>query len=237
MYGTLKKLFNLLFFPVYEKRVIIIGLDHAGKTTLLYMLKNGECVNTIPTIGFNVETIEYKNISFTMWDLGGRSKSRPLWRHYMQNTSAVILIVDSSDHDRMVDGNGYERTAEDDLRFTLNEQGVFDDAPFLILANKQDLPNALSGKEVAKRIGVDDQLKGRKWKVFECVATTGEGLYEGLDWLSDVLNGKEDADARSGVLSSKHKYSEAEKEQLLIENHESIEISNTAGGYLNFFFC
>jgi len=236
MYRTLKHLFNALFFPVYDKRVLIIGIDAAGKTTLLYMLKLGECIHTIPTIGFNVETVKHKNISFTMWDLGGRSKSRPLWRHYMQNTQAVIFIVDSKDHDRMVDGNGYGRTAQDDLRWTVNELGV-SDAPFLILANKQDLPNALSGKEVAKRIGAHDQLKDKKWKVFECVATTGAGLHEGLDWLSDVLNGKEGSDAKSGVLSSKHKYSEAEKEQLLIDNHESIETLNTAGGYLNFFFC
>jgi len=236
MYGTLKRLFNTLFFPVYDKRVMIIGLDAAGKTTLLYMLKNGECVTTIPTIGFNVESVKNGNISFTMWDVGGRSKSRPLWRHYTQNTQAVIYIVDSHDHDRMVDSKDYERTAQNDLRFIANEPDV-SDAVFLIFANKQDLPNALSGEEVAKRIGAADQLKDRKWKVFECVATTGAGIHEGLDWLSDVLNGKEGSDAKSGVLSSKHKYSEAENEQLLIGNHESIETSNTAGGYLNFFFC
>ena len=61
-----------------------LGLDAAGKTTILYKLKLGEIVTTIPTIGFNVETVEYKNISFTVWDVGGQDKIRPLWRHYFQ---------------------------------------------------------------------------------------------------------------------------------------------------------
>ena len=63
---------------------IYSGLDAAGKTTILYKLKLGEIVTTIPTIGFNVETVEYKNISFTVWDVGGQDKIRPLWRHYFQ---------------------------------------------------------------------------------------------------------------------------------------------------------
>ena len=71
-----------------EMRILMMGLDAAGKTTMLYKLKLGEVVTTIPTIGFNVETIEYKNISFTCWDVGGKDKIRPLWRHYFQNTQA-----------------------------------------------------------------------------------------------------------------------------------------------------
>ena len=66
-----------------------VGLDAAGKTTILYKLKLGEIVTTIPTIGFNVETVEYKNISFTVWDVGGQDKIRPLWRHYYQNTQGA----------------------------------------------------------------------------------------------------------------------------------------------------
>ncbi|MEE6526744.1 hypothetical protein FKM82_027556, partial [Ascaphus truei] len=69
-----------------EMRILMVGLDAAGKTTILYKLKLGEIVTTIPTIGFNVETVEYKNISFTVWDVGGQDKIRPLWRHYFQNT-------------------------------------------------------------------------------------------------------------------------------------------------------
>lgn len=78
-----------------------VGLDAAGKTTILYKLKLGEIVTTIPTIGFNVETVEYKNICFTVWDVGGQDKIRPLWRHYFQNTQGLIFVVDSNDRDRI----------------------------------------------------------------------------------------------------------------------------------------
>ena len=82
-------------------RVLIMGLDAAGKTTILYRLKIGEIVTTIPTIGFNVETINNKNVNITMWDLGGRDKMRPLFRHYFSNTQAVIYVLDSNDKERI----------------------------------------------------------------------------------------------------------------------------------------
>ncbi|KAG7170430.1 ADP-ribosylation factor 1-like 2, partial [Homarus americanus] len=84
-------------------RILMVGLDGAGKTTVLYKLKLGEVVTTIPTIGFNVETVEYKNVSFTVWDVGGQERIRPLWRHYFQNTSAIIYVVDSNDPDRLAE--------------------------------------------------------------------------------------------------------------------------------------
>merc|ERR1712182_60385 len=88
-------------FGKQEMRILMVGLDAAGKTTILYKLKLGEVVTTIPTIGFNVETVEYKNISFTVWDVGGQDKIRPLWRHYYQNTQGLIFVVDSNDRDRI----------------------------------------------------------------------------------------------------------------------------------------
>jgi len=84
-----------------EVRILMVGLDAAGKTTILYKLKLGEVVTTIPTIGFNVETVEYKNISFTVWDVGGQDKIRPLWRHYYANTQGIIFVIDSNDRDRV----------------------------------------------------------------------------------------------------------------------------------------
>src|ERR1043165_10208569 len=81
-----------------EMRILMVGLDAAGKTTVLYKLKLGEIVTTIPTIGFNVETVKYKNINFTVWDVGGQDKIRPLWRHYYANTHGVIYVVDSKLH-------------------------------------------------------------------------------------------------------------------------------------------
>ena len=85
MGGLIAKLFDKMFGKK-EMRILMLGLDAAGKTTILYKLKLGEVVSSVPTIGFNVETLEYKKIKFTVWDVGGQDKIRLLWRHYYQNT-------------------------------------------------------------------------------------------------------------------------------------------------------
>lgn len=89
------------FYKKSDYRCLNIGLDASGKTTILYKLKLGEIVTTIPTIGFNVETVSYKNVNFTIWDVGGCDKIRPLWKHYYQNTQVLIFIVDSNDLERV----------------------------------------------------------------------------------------------------------------------------------------
>eukprot|EP01006_Ploeotia_vitrea_P048879 TRINITY_DN67285_c5_g3_i2.p1 TRINITY_DN67285_c5_g3~~TRINITY_DN67285_c5_g3_i2.p1 ORF type:complete len:193 (+),score=7.09 TRINITY_DN67285_c5_g3_i2:100-678(+) len=176
---TFTKLFKGIFAKKKEMRILHLGLDASGKTTMLYKLKLGEIITTIPTIGFNVETVEYKNVHFTTWDLGGRCPLRPLWRHYYQGTNAIIFMVDSNDRDRISD-NKYELDrllSEDELRDTV----------LLVLANKQDLPNAMSTPEVTEKLGLHS-LRNRKWFIQGTCATTGDGLYEGLDWLSHVCS-------------------------------------------------
>lgn len=84
------------------------------------------------SIGFNVETVEYKNIQFTVWDVGGQDKIRPLWRHYFQNTQGIIFVVDSNDRERVTE-------AREELQRMLNEDELRD-AMLLVFANKQDLP-------------------------------------------------------------------------------------------------
>lgn len=157
----------------------MIGLDAAGKTTILYKLKLGEIVTTIPTIGFNVETVEYKNICFTVWDVGGQDKIRPLWRHYYSNTQGLIFVVDSNDRERVLE-------AEKELSNMLQEDELRD-AVLLVFANKQDLPNAMSASELTERLGLNHLLH-RKWYIQSTCATQGNGLYEGLDWLSNELS-------------------------------------------------
>ncbi|ETO03070.1 hypothetical protein RFI_34341 [Reticulomyxa filosa] len=171
-----------------EKRILMVGLDAAGKTTILYKLKLGEVVTTIPTIGFNVETVEYKNISFTVWDVGGQDKIRPLWRHYYQNTQGIIFVVDSNDRERIDDSSGADNSAKEELNRMLAEDELRD-AVLLVFANKQDLPNAMSVNEVTEKLGLN-QLRNRKWYIQATCATTGDGLYEGLDWLSTTLKNK-----------------------------------------------
>merc|ERR1711976_615649 len=162
-------------------RILMVGLDAAGKTTILYKLKLGEVVTTIPTIGFNVETVEYKNISFTVWDVGGQDKIRPLWRHYYQGTQGLIFVVDSNDRDRAED-------AKEELNKMLSEDEMRD-AVLLVFANKQDLPNAMPAAEVTEKLGLS-AMRNRQWFIQSACATTGDGLYEGLDWMSRTLSGK-----------------------------------------------
>merc|ERR1712031_59257 len=168
-----------------EMRILMVGLDAAGKTTILYKLKLGEVVTTIPTIGFNVEEVTYKNISFTVWDVGGQDKIRPLWRHYYQNTQGIIFVVDSNDRDRIDESNSSEHSAKEELHRMLAEDELRD-AILLVFANKQDLPNAMSVAEFTERLGLN-QIRNRQWYIQATCATTGDGLYEGLDWLSNTL--------------------------------------------------
>ncbi|CAL8278223.1 unnamed protein product [Lota lota] len=174
--------FSSLFTKLFGKkqmRILMVGLDAAGKTTILYKLKLGEIVTTIPTIGFNVETVEYKNICFTVWDVGGQDKIRPLWRHYFQNTQGLIFVVDSNDRERVAE-------SKDELVKMLQEDEL-KDAVVLVFANKQDLPNAMPVNELSDKLDLHN-LRTRTWQVQATCATQGTGLYEGLDWLSSELS-------------------------------------------------
>lgn len=144
----------------------------------MYKLKLGEIVTTIPTIGFNVETVAYKNIQFTIWDVGAQHHIRQLWKHYFQNTQALIFVVDSADTVRIADAK-----EELDHILTFEElKGV----PVLVLANKQDLPDAIEATQLADKLGLVT-FRDRLWYIQACSATSGEGLYEGLDWLTNTM--------------------------------------------------
>mmetsp|Transcript_166 Transcript_166/g.285 ORF Transcript_166/g.285 Transcript_166/m.285 type:complete len:181 (+) Transcript_166:52-594(+) len=169
---------NLSWFQNKKARIVLVGLDAAGKTTLLYKLKLDEEVATIPTIGFNVESLEYKNVTFTMWDIGGQDRIRKLWRHYYQGTDAIIFVVDANDRERIPE-------AADELHRMLQDD-LLRDAVLLIFANKQDLPNPMSSDEIVEAFKLKC-FKDRTWYVQPCVAITGHRLYDGLDWLGEQL--------------------------------------------------
>ncbi|KAF2075708.1 hypothetical protein CYY_003023 [Polysphondylium violaceum] len=167
-----------LFEGTKDAKIAMIGLDNAGKTTLLYKLKLGEVVTTIPTIGFNVETVEYKNLNFTVFDVGGQERLRVLWRHYFEGVKAIIYLIDSSDLERV------NETKEELMKVLEND--ALRDATLLIYANKQDGPNAFTVSQLADRLDLHS-IKNRKWFIQPAIATRGVGLYEGLDWLSKSL--------------------------------------------------
>jgi len=170
-----------LFYKLFGQkdiRILILGLDNAGKTTILYKLQCGEVVSTIPTIGLNVESVTYKNIKFQVWDLGGQTSIRPYWRCYYANTNAIIYVVDSADPERLT-------TSRDELQAMLQEEEL-KDACLLVFANKQDLPGSLSEAQVSEALSLSS-LKSRQWSIFKTSAIKGEGLHEGLDWLVNSL--------------------------------------------------
>ena len=162
-------------------KILMVGLDAAGKTTVLTRLKLNETVNTIPTIGFNVDTIEYKNLTMTMWDLGGQDKIRRLWPHYYEGNDALIYVVDSADPERI------DESAEE-LHRLLSDDNL-NRIPLLVLANKQDLPGSFSATDICEKLHLD-KTAGRDWFVQSAVATTGNGLFEGLDWLARNMKPK-----------------------------------------------
>eukprot|EP01124_Arcella_intermedia_P029432 TRINITY_DN6208_c0_g2_i1.p1 TRINITY_DN6208_c0_g2~~TRINITY_DN6208_c0_g2_i1.p1 ORF type:complete len:472 (-),score=111.77 TRINITY_DN6208_c0_g2_i1:115-1530(-) len=179
--GFLSSIVNGIRNIVSTKKITIlmIGLDAAGKTSILFKLRLGEVVTTIPTIGFNVETVEYKNILFRCWDVGGPDKIRPLWRHYYTDTSCIIFVVDSNDRYRL------PQVVEE--MNTLLREDRMRHLPLLVFANKQDLPRAMTVNEVRENLGLEEVGRGRPWLIQGTSAATGDGLYEGLDWLSQIL--------------------------------------------------
>eukprot|EP01084_Bolivina_argentea_P162409 282653_1 len=259
--------------PTYN--ILMCGCDSAGKTTILYKLKIGEIVTQIPTIGFNIETVSHKiknlTLKFTVWDVAGAQKLHLLWRHYFNDCKALIWVVDSNDKYRI----DSEHSSRSELHEYFLTDPLLKDIVILIFANKQDLPCAMSVKEVQDRLGMtqfirhtlemfksiqqntlldmlpdniinilcdytvtekcgpnlsnDHPLRSRillydcdyisqiedwndRWKIYRliyefvppydegtygtqkqcavypCCATTGDGLYEGFEWLSVALN-------------------------------------------------
>ena len=163
-----------------ECGMLMVGLDAAGKTTILYKLKLGEVKRTTPTIGFNVESVQYKNIKFNVWDVGGQTKIRPLWKHYYKGVGGVIFVVDSADKDRL-------KEAKDELQHMLKDD-LLKDVLVLVFLNKQDMSTALKPNELIEKLGLPGVRQ--KWYAQACCGTSGDGLFDGLDWLSNKLKEK-----------------------------------------------
>lgn len=180
---------GILFSTIFEKlfgkkefRVLILGLDNAGKTTILMkMYAPNRVIRTMPTIGFNVETVVYKNLSFSVWDLGGQTNIRPYWRCYYANTQAIIFVVDSADRERI-------GIARKELMAMLEEEEL-KNTVLLVMANKQDQKEAMSEVEVSQALGLHT-IKDRQWYICKTSAIRNEGLQEGLEWLASAVQGQ-----------------------------------------------
>jgi small GTP-binding protein len=222
------------FFSPKQCKALICGIDAVGKTSILYKLKSPEdvVVVTIPTIGFNVETVKINTFEFTAWDVGGRAKIRPFWRHYYEGMDAMIFVVDSNDLDRI-------DQARDEFHRMLNEdllQGI----PILLFCNKQDLPNALSPDQIANIMGVSNgkiciREDVRMIIVQGCSVVEGySGVREGLDKLSGALEethvtddqyGQDGVEKRIVPASSKTTFLEYKASNLTLERFADIKNS------------
>lgn len=166
----------------------MLGLDNAGKSTALFRMSQGQYCETIPTIGFNCEKVKgklkkSKDVVFTIWDVGGQDRVRPLWRTYARGAEGILFVLDSADHDSFEE-------AKLELA-QLCKHSETNKLPILILANKQDLPNAYDLNYLNNFFlnGLDpiEQNPNREIKLIGACAITGDGLDESLDVIYDMI--------------------------------------------------
>ncbi|KAF9268393.1 ARF/SAR superfamily [Marasmius fiardii PR-910] len=164
-----------------EMRILFLGLDNAGKTTILKKLNGEDILSVSPTLGFNIKTFVHGKYTLNIWDVGGQRTLRPYWRNYFEQTDALVWVVDSGDRMRMKD-------CREELHSLLLEDRL-SGASLLIFANKQDLQGSMSDREIREALNLDS-IKSHNWAIWSCSAVTGVNLVEGLNWVVDDVAGR-----------------------------------------------
>mmetsp|Transcript_99483 Transcript_99483/g.276835 ORF Transcript_99483/g.276835 Transcript_99483/m.276835 type:complete len:219 (+) Transcript_99483:116-772(+) len=169
------RLWRRVFGGDVECKIVIVGLNNAGKTTILYKLHLGQVVLTQPTIGSNVEEVKHDGLTFMVWDLGGQETLRASWSTYFEDTDAIVFVVDSNDQENMVLAKMelFNVVLHEDLRH----------ACLLVLANKQDIQGCRNAGEITEDLALHT-IRTHEWQIQSCCALTGEGLQEGLTWIA-----------------------------------------------------
>mmetsp|Transcript_7713 Transcript_7713/g.22850 ORF Transcript_7713/g.22850 Transcript_7713/m.22850 type:complete len:229 (-) Transcript_7713:1242-1928(-) len=161
-----------------EMRILMVGLDNAGKTTIVKRI-NGEDISEIsPTLGFNIKTMVHNGFTLNIWDVGGQKTIRAYWRNYFESTDGLIWVIDSADRARM------ELCAQE-LHVLLKEERLMA-ASLLIFANKQDVPGALTVPQISEVLRLPD-FSNRNAHIEACSAVSGAGLREGMDWIVEDI--------------------------------------------------
>lgn len=187
------RLWRRLFGSDAECKIVIVGLNNAGKTTILYKLHLGQVVLTQPTIGSNVEEVKHDNLTFMVWDLGGQETLRASWSTYFEETDAVVFVVDSNDQENMVLAKMelFNVVLHEDLKYSC----------LLVLANKQDIQGCRTAGEIAEDLSLHT-IRTHEWQIQSCCALTGEGLQEGLTWIAARIRERRKRVAMLGQVSS-----------------------------------
>ncbi|XP_054698111.1 ADP-ribosylation factor-like protein 3 isoform X1 [Grus americana] len=180
--GLLSIIQRLKGSPEQELRIVLLGLDNAGKTTLLKHLASEEVSTIMPTQGFNIKSVHSHGFKLNVWDIGGQRSIRPYWRKYLGSTDLLIYVIDSADQKR------FEETGQELAELTEEESlmGV----PLLVFANKQDLVTAAPAAEIAEGLSLHT-YRDREWQIQACSALSGEGVQDGMNWISSqIMNRK-----------------------------------------------
>jgi len=165
-----------------DVRILILGLDAAGKTTILFRLSLSQYVqHVVPTVAFNLEKVEVGNLKLQIWDLGGQHQLRPFWRLYYKESHGVVYVIDSTDRQRI-------DLCKTEL-FALLQEEELKGVPLVILANKQDLAEAMSVEELTNKLELAS-IKERAWNIYPTSAVNGNGIKEGFTWLSENVESK-----------------------------------------------
>ncbi|XP_056146637.1 ADP-ribosylation factor-like protein 3 [Lampris incognitus] len=172
--GLLSILRRLKHSPDQEVQLLLLGLDNAGKTTLLKQLAAEDVSHITPTQGFNIKSVQSSGFKLNVWDIGGQRKIRPYWRNYFESTDVLIYVIDSSDRIRI------EETSQE-LAELLEEEKLAA-VPLLIFANKQDLMTAIPAAELAEALNLST-IRDRMWQIQPCSAVTAEGVQDGMTWV------------------------------------------------------
>ncbi|EKX38258.1 hypothetical protein GUITHDRAFT_97017 [Guillardia theta CCMP2712] len=177
--GILQKILDALGFIKPQCKVLCVGLDNSGKSTVIQHLKpTSHKTEVTPTVGFNVEQFSRSNINFTVFDMSGAGKYRSLWEHYYKDAQAIIFVIDCSDKLRMC-------VVKEELHALLNHKDT-KSLPTLFFANKIDISDHLTPVECVQYLELDG-VKDRPWHITPSNALTGYGLDEGVNWISEHL--------------------------------------------------
>lgn len=179
LFDSLRKLFGS---KKKEAGILCVGLDNSGKSTVINFLrpKDSQKQDIVPTVGFSVEKFQSQNLAFTVFDMSGQGRYRTLWEHYYKEAHAIIFVVDSADKLRIA-------VAKDELSQLLHHSDISGrKIPILFYANKMDMPDSLSAVKCSQLLGLDN-IKNKAWHICASNAKTGEGLQDGISWLSEQL--------------------------------------------------